>query len=161
MRSLAPAGICLAAAVLSACGGGGSSGGSHEPRTAAATVDKPAPLTDSAKPPKVEIPPGPPPTHLIVKDLKLGSGARIPPQGEVGIRTNYVSLSYQTGKPLEVRWKPRGGFIVGFGPGIVVKGWEKGLVGMKVGGRRELRVPSRMAYGQGDVFYVIDLLGIE
>lgn len=118
-------------------------------------------LADLAKPPKVAIPPGSPPTHLIVRDIKRGSGPAIPRKGGVGIRTNYVSVSYRTGKPLEVKWEPRGAFKISFGPGLEVKGWEKGLVGMKVGGRRELRVPSRLAYGQGAVLYVVDLLGLR
>jgi peptidylprolyl isomerase len=156
VRLLTLAGICASAAMFCACGGASSG----KPPAAAAEHGTRF-VTDSARPPKVELPPGGPPHALVVHDVRVGSGAAIPPKGGVGILTNYVSLSYPTGKPLEVRWEPKGAFRISFGPGLEVKGWEKGLVGMKVGGRRELRVPSRLAYGQGAVFYVVDLLGIE
>ncbi|MGE5281254.1 MAG: FKBP-type peptidyl-prolyl cis-trans isomerase [Chloroflexota bacterium] len=156
MKFFALVGIYASAAVLSACGGASPG----EPSTTT-TGHGNMLLTDSAKPPKVVVPPGPPPTHLIVNDIRPGSGAAIPGKGEVGIHVNYISLSYKTGKPLGVKWAPRGAFRISFGPGLEVKGWEKGLVGMKVGGRRELRVPSRLAYGQGAILYVVDLLGIK
>jgi peptidylprolyl isomerase len=85
----------------------------------------------------------------------------LPRKGEVQIRTNFVAVSYRTGKPYEVRWSKGGSFNIGFGPGFEVKGWEKGLPGMRVGGRRELLVPSKLAYGEGAVLYVVDLLGVE
>jgi peptidylprolyl isomerase len=142
---------------LSACGGSAAdsskaSGGNQGARQ----------VIDSARPPKVKLPPGPAPKHLVVHDLKVGSGPAIPAGKQVGVRTNYVSYSYRTGKRLELRWAPTGGaFNVEFGPNLVVEGWEKGLVGMKVGGRRELEVPSRMAYGEGSIFYLVDLLEVE
>lgn len=150
-QALALVGVCLLTASLAACGGDASKAGTATDKT----------IVDSAKPPKVRLPPGPPPTHLVVKDLRRGAGAAIPAGATLGIRTNYVALSYATGKPYEVRWSPTGAFNIGFNPGGEIKGWEKGLPGMRVGGRRELRVPSRLAYGNGALFYVIDLLGIE
>jgi peptidylprolyl isomerase len=97
----------------------------------------------------------------VVRDLKKGSGRAIPPKSFVTIHTNYVAVNYKTGKTSEVRWRPTGGFNIEFGPGIETEGWEKGLVGMKVGGRRELRVPSRLAYGHGALFYIVDLLAVK
>jgi peptidylprolyl isomerase len=98
---------------------------------------------------------------LVVRDLRKGFGPAIPLKGDVRIDTNFVSLDYRTGKPHEIRWGPGGAFNIGFGPGIEIKGWEKGLVGMKAGGRRELRVPSRLAYKNGAILYVIDLLAVD
>jgi peptidylprolyl isomerase len=73
-----------------------------------------------------------------------------------------VSLSYRTGKPIEVRWEPEGAFYIAFGTGLQSEGWEKGLVGMKAGGRRELEIPERMAngHGGGSTFYVVDLVSV-
>jgi peptidylprolyl isomerase len=158
LKRLALGGAWLLIASLAACGGGG---GSTQSSSVAASSVGQAPVNRLAKRPKPKIPPGPPPSHLAVRDIKQGSGPAIPRKGGVRIRTNYVALSYRTHKPLEVRWQQGGGFNIGFGPGIEIKGWEKGLVGMRAGGRRELRVPSNMAYGEGAILYVIDLLGVE
>lgn len=150
--------LLLSTFSLGACGSGGStdkssSEGREELRT--------EPITDTPKAPHVELPTGPPPTKLVIKDLKEGFGRAIPAKGTAKISTNYISMSYTTRKPNETRWNPRGAFKIGFGPGFEIEGWEKGLVGMRVGGRRELQVPSDMAYDEGALLYVVDLLGVE
>jgi len=157
MRLLALIGLCLAATMLTACGGGDSS---EESSATVGRVEK-APVPDSAKPPKVQLPPGPSPRRLIVRDLKEGTGAPIPPHLGVRVHTNFVALGYRTGKPTEIRWRPTGAFNIGLEPGKEIEGWEKGLVGMKAGGRRELLIPGRMAYGNEAIYYLIDLLSIE
>jgi hypothetical protein len=146
--------VGLLVPALAACGGS-SSAQSNQGSEAS------RPIRDSAKPPHVTLSPGPPPKELVVRDIRKGFGPAIPPKGDVRIDTNFVALSYVTHKPYEVRWSPVGAFNIGFGPGIEIKGWEKGLVGMKAGGRRELRVPSRLAYQQGAILYVIDLLAVD
>lgn len=154
MRFIALFGICLVIPALAACGGSSSvrsNQGSEASR----------PIRDSPKPPHVTLPPGPAPKELVVRDIREGFGPAIPPGGDVRIDTNFVALSYRTRKPYEVRWSLGGAFNIGFGPGIEIKGWEKGLVGMKAGGRRELRIPSRLAYKEGAVLYVIDLLAVD
>jgi peptidylprolyl isomerase len=154
MRSIALLGVCLLIPALAGCGGSSpvpSNQGSEASR----------PIRDSAKPPRVTLPPGPPPKKLVVHDIREGFGPAIPAKGGVRIDTNFVALSYKTGKPFEVRWSPGGAFNIGFDPGREIKGWEKGLVGMKAGGRRELRIPSRLAYQEGAGFYVIDLLAVD
>jgi peptidylprolyl isomerase len=145
--------VCLA---LALAGCGGSSSAHPDSGNEADAL-----IRDSAKPPHFTLPPGPAPKKLVVHDIREGSGPAIPPSGEVKIYTNFVALSYRTHKPSEVRWAPLGAFNVGFAPGREIKGWEKGLVGMKAGGRRALRIPSRLAYKQGDLYYVVDLLGVE
>jgi len=155
MRTSAPIGIGLAVAmVLAGCGGSGPSRDTQGPEAA-------RPVRDSARPPGVVLPPGPAPKKLVVHDIRKGTGRAIPPKLGVSALTNYVAYSYKTRKPFEVKWEPTGAFHIGLSPGKEVKGWEEGLVGMKAGGRRELRVPSKLAYGQGALLYVIDLLAIE
>jgi peptidylprolyl isomerase len=154
--------LVLGAAALQLLGGCGGAQAEHgEAPTAPPRPQGPTRIKDSArKPPKITLPSAPP-RKLIVKDIRVGTGAAIPAHGRAHIATNYISVSFRTGKTREVWWKPKGGFSIEFGPGLEVKGWEKGLVGMRVGGRRELLVPSSLAYGEGALLYVIDLLAVE
>lgn len=128
------------------CGGSGSA---EEPPTT---------IKAGVKAPEISLPPGPPPRRLIVNDLRPGSGPGIPPRREIAIKANYTSISYRTKEMYEVKWSREGAFVIPFGPKLEVEGWEKGLIGMKAGGRRELRVPSHMAYDEGAIVYLIDLL---
>lgn len=156
------------ALAIAACGGSGStaateSSNAEEPSSTAAkqgdAPKKEPPGTDAGGPPKVYIPPGPPPKKLVVKDLKLGSGP--PVKLDSMLTLNFVGVDYKSRKPFETRWDPYQPFVFEFGPGLQLKGWEEGLPGMRVGGRRKLFVPSELAYGQGDVVYIIDLLAVE
>jgi peptidylprolyl isomerase len=110
-----------------------------------------------AKLPKLEIRQrtGPPPKGLVVNDLRQGSGAAIKPKD--AILVNYFSVKY--GEALK---KSRtGGYgATKFGLNEVIKGWELGLPGMKVGGRRELIVPPKLGYRGWTLIYVIDLLAV-
>lgn len=102
---------------------------------------------------------GPPPKRVVVRDLKEGWGLAARPADEVTIE--YVGADYRTGKVL---WRSRdrlGPFRFQLGGFAVIHGWERGLVGMKVGGRRELVIPSRLATGAGPRTYVVDLLAIH
>ncbi|HEY2335685.1 MAG TPA: FKBP-type peptidyl-prolyl cis-trans isomerase [Solirubrobacterales bacterium] len=161
MRCATLIGACLTALALAACGGSGSTNTTKGSAAGSQSARKPAePIADSAKPPKVRVPQGPPPGRLVVNDIRQGAGAAIPPKASVKISAHYIGVSYGTGKPFEVRWSRAQPFDIEFGPGQEVKGWEKGLVGMRAGGRRELIVPSKMAYGNGALIYVIDLLAV-
>jgi len=156
MRNTAAIALFLVALGLVACGG------SSEPSNAdrGSANSEPTTVRGTAKPPTVRVPDGPPPKQLIVEDIRRGSGTAIPPRARLGISVLYVASSYETGKPYEVEWNPNRPFDIEFGPGLVIKGWERGLVGMRVGGRRKLIVPSRLAYGQGATVFVIELLGV-
>jgi peptidylprolyl isomerase len=153
MRYLIVLGVVLWTLAFTACGGGSSARSNGKPATSMTKLER-AKLTE----PKVEPPNGPPPKKLVVLDLKKGSGAAAKKSDVVLL--DYVGESYETGKVFESTWSP------GEGPrrfplNEVIKGWEDGLTGMRVGGRRELSIPSRLAYDTGPLIYVVDLLAIE
>lgn len=109
--------------------------------------------------PTIRIPPGPPPRNLVVRELKKGSG----PGAKHGQRltVRHVGVNYRTGEEFEAFWAPGSTFSFNFGAGEVRDGWETGLKGIKVGGRRELILPSRLAYGTGALAYIVELVEIE
>lgn len=111
------------------------------------------------KQPKVTVPPGPPPKNLVVRQLKKGFGTLAKWGDRLGVQ--YVGVNYKTHKEFEVFWGKTGPFFFNFGSGEVRDGWEIGLKGIRVGGRRELILPSRLAYGTGALVYVVELLSIE
>lgn len=135
------------AVLLSGCGGGDSS-------------TTTSPTTNKTKP-KVEVPKGPPPKKLVIKDLEVGKG----PEAKLGdeVTVEYVAVNYKTGKQFEASWDRGEPFTFDLGGGIVSAGWEQGIEGMKVGGRRELIIPPDLAYGpeKGTLVFVVDLLAIE
>jgi peptidylprolyl isomerase len=93
----------------------------------------------------------------VIKDLKVGTGA-VAKRGNQAL-VHEVGVIYSTGRELESSWQGKKEiFPVQLGSGQVIDGWEKGLPGMRVGGRRELIIPSKLAYGKGAVIYVFDLL---
>ena len=132
--------FCLAVALVG-CGEGSSSG-------------ETAKLTK----PVVKPPPGPPPKELVIRDIEEGSGpgAR---SGDV-LTVHYVGVN-EKGEELFSSWtRRRAPLAVRLGGRDSFPGWDKGLEGMKVGGRRELLIPAHLALGE-PIFYVVDLLKIE
>jgi peptidylprolyl isomerase len=144
--------LLAASAALASCGGNSAQSASGPSETLKKVVG-------ASAPPAIEVPTGPPPERVIVRELKKGRGAML--QAGQSFTLNYVSVEYRSGKRLETHWEKSGGFSWRYGTGEVVKGWETGLKGMRVGGRRELVVPSRLAYGAGAVVYVIELLEVQ
>ncbi|MER5710633.1 MULTISPECIES: FKBP-type peptidyl-prolyl cis-trans isomerase [unclassified Streptomyces] len=96
--------------------------------------------------PEVEVPEGDAPTELTVRDLVVGDGAEAKP-GTV-VRVHYVGVTFETGKEFDASWDRGEPFKFALGGGRVIKGWDRGLRGMKVGGRREIIVPPRLGYGK-------------
>ena len=95
--------------------------------------------------PKVPPVTGKPPTKLVTKDLKTGHGKAAKAGDKLTV--NYVGVSCSTGKAFDASY-PRGqAFPLTLGKGQVIQGWDKGLVGMKAGGRRELIIPASLGYG--------------
>ncbi len=90
-------------------------------------------------------PSGPPPTKLVTKEIIAGTGAEAKSGSAVAV--NYVGALYKTGKVFDASWKRNEPFPFTLGKGQVIPGWEQGVVGMKVGGRRELIIPPALGYG--------------
>jgi peptidylprolyl isomerase len=176
----------LAAAVLIAgCGSGGSStitignensadnalikaGESKTSTSSTSTTAKTPTSGPLSKEPKVTPPSGPAPTKLVTKELIAGTGAEAKAGDTVTV--NYVGVLYKGGKEFDASWKRNEPFSFALGKGQVIKGWDQGIPGMKVGGRRELIIPSALAYGaagssptippNAPLVFVVDLLGV-
>ncbi|MFH9861382.1 FKBP-type peptidyl-prolyl cis-trans isomerase [Streptomyces sp. NPDC017202] len=116
--------------------------------------------------PEVDVPQGAAPAELTVRDLVVGDGAEVKP-GTV-VRVHYVGVTFETGKEFDSSWDRDQPFKFALGSGRVIKGWDRGLRGMKVGGRREIVVPPRLGYGNqspsplipagSTLVFVVDLL---
>jgi peptidylprolyl isomerase len=138
-----------------------------ETTTSSAAVKTPTsgPLSTE---PKVTPPTGPPPTKLETKNLIVGTGAEAKSGEKVTV--NYVGVLYKTGKEFNASWETKEPFSFTLGEGQVIKGWDQGIPGMKVGGRRELIIPAELAYGKAGsppkippneaLVFVVDLLGV-
>ncbi|HEY2335683.1 MAG TPA: FKBP-type peptidyl-prolyl cis-trans isomerase [Solirubrobacterales bacterium] len=107
---------------------------------------------------KIRVPSGRPPKALVVKELREGSGPEAARAGDE-VAVDYVGIDYGTRKAFYDTWEQAGPSH--FHLKAMRTGWERGLRGMKVGGRRELIVPSRLAYGTGALIYLVDLLEVR
>ena len=133
--------------------------------TTAAKTPTSGPLS---KEPKVTPPSGAAPAKLETKELIAGTGAEAKSGDKVTV--NYVGVLYKTGKEFNASWETKEPFSFTLGKGEVIPGWDQGIPGMKVGGRRELIIPASLAYGTkgsppkipGDeaLVFVVDLLGV-
>ena len=122
-----------------------------------------------ASPPEVNVPGGEPPAQLQVDDIDIGDGAEAVAGSEIDV--HYVGVSWSTGKQFDASWDRRESFSFRLGAGQVIPGWDQGVAGMKVGGRRRLTIPPDLAYGTrgaGGVIgpnetlvFVVDLLGVR
>jgi peptidylprolyl isomerase len=138
---------------------------STTPTTASAKTPTSGPLSTQ---PKVTPPSGTAPAKLETKEIVKGTG----PEAKAGqsVTVNYVGVLYKGGKEFDASWKRSEPFTFTLGKGQVIKGWDQGVAGMKVGGRRELIIPSELAYGKtgspptippnAPLVFVVDLLGV-
>ena len=91
--------------------------------------------------PEIEFPYGDPPTELDIVDISEGDGAEAKP-GQT-VRVHYVGVAFSTGEEFDASWNRGDPLEFQLGAGRVISGWDQGLVGMKVGGRRQLTIPPR------------------
>ena len=100
------------------------------------------PMTDI---PEIDPPEGPPPTELQIVDQVIGEGAEAK-AGDV-VDVHYVGVAYSTGEEFDSSFGRGQPLAFKLGVGQVIQGWDQGVQGMKVGGRRKLVIPARLAYG--------------
>jgi peptidylprolyl isomerase len=167
MKTLMLTIVLCAGLAIAGCGGGDDSKSSGESTGASAEASSSESGGEKTKP-KVTVPKGPPPKKLEVKEIEAGSGAEAKAGDEVTVQ--YVGVNYKDGKEFDSSWSHNKPFPLTLGAGLVIPGWEKGIEGMKVGGRRELIVPPKLAYGETGyppaigpnetLVFVIDLLEV-
>ncbi len=119
--------------------------------------------------PFVTIPDGPPPGQLEADDLWEGTGAEATSGKQVQV--HYVGVAWSTQEQFDASWDRGGTFDFQLGAGQVIVGWDQGVVGMKVGGRRRLTIPPGLGYGAtgaGGVIkphetlvFVVDLVNVR
>lgn len=95
--------------------------------------------------PEVDFPGGPPPEDLAVVDLIEGDGAEATAGSTVLV--HYVGVLYDSGEEFDSSWNRGQPLAFRLGVGQVIQGWDQGVQGMKVGGRRQLTIPPHLAYG--------------
>jgi peptidylprolyl isomerase len=155
--------LALAVFAIVAVAGCGSSSSSESSSTGETTSA--AKKTE----PKVTVPKGPAPTKLVVKEIEAGSGEEAKAGDEVTVQ--YVGVDYKDGEEFDSSWSREEPFTFTLGEGQVIPGWDQGVAGMKVGGRRELIIPPELAYGKAGsppaigpnetLVFVIDLLEVN
>ena len=119
--------------------------------------------------PAVSIPAADPPTDLVIEDLTEGDGAEAAAGQNVIV--HYVGVAWSDGQQFDASWDRGESFDFRLGAGQVIQGWDEGVQGMKVGGRRRLTIPPEKGYGSrgaGGVIkggetlvFVVDLLGVN
>lgn len=119
--------------------------------------------------PEIDFPEGTPPQYLDITDITVGDGPEATKGSTVSV--HYVGVSFSTGEEFDASWNRGQAFDFPLGGGRVIKGWDMGVEGMKVGGRRKLVIPAHLAYGDRSpspaikpgetLIFVVDLLGVS
>lgn len=116
--------------------------------------------------PDIEFPVGPAPSELVITDLVVGEGPEVQP-GDI-VDVHYVGVEYETGEEFDSSWNR--GESIEFPLRGLIAGWQEGIPGMRVGGRRQLVIPPEQAYGPTGgghrlsgktLIFVIDMLAIR
>jgi peptidylprolyl isomerase len=119
--------------------------------------------------PEIDFPGGEPPADLQVHDEVVGEGAEATPGSTV--QAHYVGVAYSTGEEFDASWNRGQPLQFRLGVGQVIPGWDQGIAGMRVGGRRRLVIPPQLAYGDrgagsaiapGEtLIFVVDLVDVR
>jgi peptidylprolyl isomerase len=164
----------IAALSLSACGSDKSTESAATPQATATDSDVEGTVTvtgDLGKKPTIKVTPDnpTPPADLVIKDIKKGTGKTAKAGDTVSVQ--YVGSLYHNNEVFDNSWDKGQPFSFPLGQGQVIQGWDKGVEGMKVGGRRELVIPPDLGYGaQGapptipagaTLVFVVDLEKVE
>jgi peptidylprolyl isomerase len=167
----------VAVFALAACGGdddssdsdgsGSADTATQETQTSPAQAEEE--LKDTSKRPVIPKPTGSPPRRLVKEDIVKGRGPGAKP-GDVVV-VNYVGMNFSNGQEFDASWNRGEPFPVQLGAGNVIPGGEKGLIGIKKGGRRKLTIPPELGYGtEGSppaippnetLVFVIDVVSID
>ena len=112
---------------------------------------------------------GEPPAELLIEDITVGGGEEAKPGQTVSV--HYVGVAFSSGKEFDASYNRGEPFDFPLGGGQVIQGWDRGVAGMRVGGRRKLTIPPELGYGvrgAGSVIkpnetliFVVDLLGVR
>jgi peptidylprolyl isomerase len=171
--------LCIALAIaVAGCGGGSDSstgsGESTESVASTSSTEASKESTESTKAgektkPTVTVPKGISPNNFATKEVEEGTGATAKSGDEVTVQ--YVGVGYDSEEEFDSSWSRNEPLSFTLGAGKVIKGWEQGIEGMKVGGRRELLIPGNLAYGaEGSppkigpnetLIFMIDLLAVK
>ena len=119
--------------------------------------------------PEIDPPEGDIPMELGIDDIVVGDGAEATSGSRVSV--HYVGVSFSTGEEFDASWNRGAPLDFRLGVGQVIKGWDDGIVGMKVGGRRKLTIPAHLGYGDrgagavikpGEtLIFVVDLVDVR
>lgn len=119
--------------------------------------------------PEIEFPDGPPPADLEITDITVGDGAEATAGTQVSV--HYVGVAHSSGEEFDASYNRGAPLDFPLGAGRVIQGWDQGVAGMKVGGRRKLVIPPHLAYGDrgagsaiapGEtLIFVVDLLAVR
>jgi peptidylprolyl isomerase len=172
--------VALAASSLglAACSSSSSSSTTTTPASASTTpttavvigtIAAPSTAGTTGTQPTIIVPTGAPPTQLESKDLIVGTGPAAMAGDKVSVQ--YVGVAYSSKQIFDSSWSRNQPFAFTLGNGTVIPGWDKGVVGMQVGGRRELIIPASLAYrdvspGPGiakndTLIFIVDLVKIN
>ncbi|MGL4176769.1 MAG: FKBP-type peptidyl-prolyl cis-trans isomerase [Dermatophilaceae bacterium] len=119
--------------------------------------------------PEIDFPGEAPPAELVSEDLTVGDGAEAVAGSTVS--AHYVGVAYSTGEEFDASWNRGTPLDFRLGAGMVIAGWDEGIAGMRVGGRRRLVIPPHLGYGDrgaGDaiapgetLLFVVDLVDVR
>lgn len=175
MKHLALIVFACLALVAAGCGGGDDSSSSSETSASgeATTTESSSPAEEASgsgkTKPTVTVPKGVSTKQLAFQDVEKGTGATAKKGDTVTVQ--YVGVGYDSEEEFDSSWSRNEPFTFTLGAGEVIAGWDRGVVGMKEGGRRELLIPGNLAYGSAGsppvigpnetLIFVIDLLAVE
>ena len=119
--------------------------------------------------PEIDFPGDTPPSDLVIEDITLGDGAEAAAGSTVA--AHYVGVAHSTGEEFDASWNRGAPLDFRLGVGMVIAGWDQGIAGMKVGGRRRLTIPPHLAYGDSGagvaikpgetLIFVVDLMDVR